>query len=107
MTESPEVAAKESTVESARSAAIPAGALPDPKLFFGADNYPVTGPNAGTFHDEMTMLSAGVMQEFPNGEKRRARVARAQAEVGVASFEVLAHHRELAAAAAQAWLDLY
>jgi outer membrane protein TolC len=107
MTDSPEAGARQSQVEAARSSAIPAGALPDPKLFMGLDNYPVTGPNRGSFRDEMTMLTAGVMQEFPNAGKRRARVARAQAEIGVASAELTAHHRELALAAALAWLDLF
>ena len=107
MTDSPEVGARESQVAASKSAAIPAGALPDPKLFMGVDNYPVSGPNGGTLHDEMTQLTAGVMQEFPNGEKRRARVARAQAEIGVASAELVNHHRELALAAGLAWLDLF
>lgn len=107
MSDSPEVAAKEIQVEATRFAAIPAGELPDPKLFLGLDNYPVTGPNGGSFRDEMTMVTAGVMQELPNGDKRRARIARAQAEIGVATAEVAAHHRELAVAAAGAWLDVF
>ena len=107
MSDSPEVAAKEIQVEATRSAAIPAGALPDPKLFLGLDNYPVTGPNQGSFRDEMTMVTAGVMQELPNGGKRKARIARAQAELGVATAEVAAHHRDIARSAGLAWLNLY
>jgi len=107
MSDSPEVTAKEIQVEATRSAAIPAGALPDPKLFVGLDNYPVTGPNRGSFRDEMTMVTAGVMQELPNGDKRRARIARAQAEIGVATAEVAAHHREIGLAAALSWLDVF
>lgn len=107
MSASPEVTAREIQVEATRSAAIPAGALPDPKLFLGLDNYPVTGPNAGTLREEMTMLTAGVMQELPNQGKRRARISRAQAEIGVAATEVVAQRRELAVGAATAWLDLF
>lgn len=106
MGESPDVAARTIQVEAARSAAIPAGALPDPKLFVGLNNYPITGPNQLTFGEEMTMATVGLMQDFPNGDKRRARVARAQAEVGMAQAELIAHHREVALAAAVAWLDV-
>jgi outer membrane protein, heavy metal efflux system len=107
MSTSPEVAAREIHIQATQSAAIPAGALPDPKLFLGVENYPVTGPNAGSLRDEMTMLTAGVMQELPNSGKRQARVARAQADIGVARAEVDAHHREVAVGAGLAWLDAF
>lgn len=107
MLESPEVTAREIQVEATRSAAIPAGELPDPKLFVGLDNYPVSGPNAGSLREEMTMITAGVMQELPNGGKRSARIARAQAVIGEARAEVDAHHREVAVGAGMAWLDVF
>jgi outer membrane protein, heavy metal efflux system len=107
MSESPEVAAKEVQVDAARQAATPAGALPDPKVFVGLDNFPIAGTNAGTFKDEMTMLTLGVMQDIPSRAKRDARVARAHAEIGVAGGQVEMHRRELAVMAALAWLDRY
>ena len=107
MRESPDLAARELEVEAARSAAIPAGALPDPKLFAGLENFPVSGPPAFSFDDDMTMLTVGVMQEFPNRAKRGARVARANAEVEIARAQLLTHHREVAEATAQAWLEAF
>jgi outer membrane protein TolC len=107
MSTSPEVAARERQIEATRSAAIPAGALPDPKLFVGLDTFPITGPNAGTFNDDFTMVTAGVMQELPNAGKRNARIARAQAAIGEARAEVDAHHREVAVGAGLAWLDVF
>ena len=53
------------------------------------------------------MLTAGLMQELPNQGKRRARISRAQAEIGVATTEVAAQRRDLAVGAAIAWLDLF
>ena len=107
MQSSPDVAAREYQVRAAQSAAVPAGALPDPKLFAGIDNFPVSGPNAWGFGEEMTMLTLGVMQDIPNGGKRRARVERAQAEIGAARSEIAAQHLDVALAAALAWLDLF
>ena len=107
MSTSPEVAARESLVQATRSAAIPAGALPDPKLFVGLDTFPITGPNAGTFNDDFTMVTVGVMQELTNLGKRSARVASAQAAVGEARAGVDAHHREVAVGAGLAWLDVF
>ena len=105
--ESPELAAGELGVRAAREAAVPAGALPDPKLFAGLENFPVTGPNAASFDEGMTMVTVGVMQDFPNRAKRRARVERAGAEVDVARLELLTRQREVLDAAAQAWLDAF
>ncbi|MBW3558545.1 MAG: TolC family protein [Proteobacteria bacterium] len=106
-TGSPDLAAKELGVRAARSAAIPAGALPDPKLFGGLEQFPISGPPSFSFDDDMTMVSVGVMQDVPNRATRRARVARAQAEVEVASAELRTHHREVAEATARAWLELF
>lgn len=104
--ESPDLAAGELSVRAARSAAGPAGALPDPKLFAGLENFPISGPPAFSFDDDMTMLTVGVMQEFPNRAKRGARVARAQAEIEAAQAEVASQRREVLDAAARAWIEL-
>lgn len=68
------VAATSETVARARE-------LPDPKLRFGLDNVPVSGPDAGSLTaDPMTMKRIGVMQEIPSGDKRSARSARSARE---------------------------
>ena len=104
----PSIAAKTQGLQSARSAAIPAGQLPDPKLSLGLQNFPISGPPAGKFNaDNMTMVTVGVMQEVPNGGKRRARVDRARAVVDAAAQEVEIESLDVRSAAAAAWLDLY
>lgn len=78
--ESPAIEAREAAVSSAESAIAPAGALPDPQLVAGIDNLPVTTGDAfSVTRDFMTMRKVGVMQEFPQREKRRSRTVRAQA----------------------------
>ena len=77
---SPSITAREAAVESAEDAVAPAGALPDPQLVAGIDNLPVTTGDAfNVTRDFMTMRKIGVMQDFPQREKRRSRTERAQA----------------------------
>lgn len=104
----PTLSMQQAEIESVSYAAIPAGALPDPKLFAGIENYPVSGPASGSFTEEpMTMQKIGIMQEIPNSDKRRARVSAAQAAVDRArvfqSVELLRVRRE----AAFAWIARY
>lgn len=95
-------------VQAARSAAAAAGALPDPRLTLGVDNFPVSGPNAGRFgEEEMTMATVGLMQEFPNRARKRAEAAIARAEVGIAQVGVVTAQREARQRTALAWVDLY
>lgn len=99
----PTVAAEEAQVAAAGSLAISAGELPDPKLVIGLENYPVSGPPRFSFAEEpMTMEKIGLMQEFPNNDKRRARVAAAEAAVDSAglarTLAVLKVRRETALA---------
>lgn len=104
----PALAAADLRTEAARSAARAAGTLPDPQLKFGVDNFPVSGPVAGRFGaDEMTMATVGVMQEIPNRARRRAEVAGARAEVGLAQAQTAMTAREVKVGAALAWIDLY
>ncbi|WP_024303473.1 TolC family protein [Pseudogulbenkiania sp. MAI-1] len=105
---SPALAAQRAQVGAAQSAAIPAGALPDPKLFVGVDNYPVSGPMRGSLtQDFMTMQKVGVMQEFPNADKRRARVEAASAEIAVAEAQSRTARLKVRREAALAWLNRY
>jgi cobalt-zinc-cadmium efflux system outer membrane protein len=104
----PDVAAQSAGVEEARAASVAAGRLPDPKLAIGVENLPVTGTEKWSLtRDFMTMRKVGLMQDVPNGGKRQAQVAEADASVAKAEAErrlsVLAIRRD----AAVAWLDRY
>ena len=58
-------------VDAARAAARAAGRLPDPRLTFGLDGFPVTGPFTGQFdQDDFTMLRIGVEQDVPSRTKK-------------------------------------
>lgn len=104
----PSVQARELQVRAARSAAPAADELPDPRLSFGLENAPISGPMARRLNaDEMTMARVGVMQEVPNGAKRRARSAAAVAEIGSARAAHETAALEARLAAALAWLDLH
>jgi cobalt-zinc-cadmium efflux system outer membrane protein len=104
----PSLQAKASDVEAARSSAIAAGRLPDPKLRLGLDNFPVSGPPAWRFGPEsMTMATIGLMQEVPNGAKRRAARERAAADIGAADAGRDVEARTVHLSTALAWIDLY
>lgn len=95
-------------VEAARSASRSAGSLPDPKLALGVDNLPISGPMAGRFGaTEMTMATVGVMQDMPSRPARRAAVARAGAEIGMADAQTSLEARAVRLSTAQAWVDLF
>ena len=94
-------------VEAARAAAPAAGQLPDPRLTFGLDGVPVTGPFAGQLdQDDFTLLRIGVEQEVPSGARRRAERAIAEAEIEVAGADVSVTRREVQVATGLAWVDL-
>ena len=70
------------SVDAARSAAVAAGRLPDPKLAVGIENLPVTGADQWSpTRDFMTMRKIGVMQEVPNRAKRQAGTDAAEANI--------------------------
>jgi len=103
----PGVRAAALQVQAARSAARAAGALPDPKLSVGIENFPISGPPAGRFDaDDMTMARIGLVQEIPNRARRQAAAAGARADIGLAEAEAQAAAREARLATALAWLDL-
>ena len=94
------------TIDAARAEVGPAGALPDPKLALGIDNFPVSGPQAGRFGaGEMTMGRVGYAQDVPNARKRAARVERAEAGVATARAEAVLEARQVRTAAAVAWIE--
>ena len=95
-------------IDAARDAGRAAPALPDPKLTFGIENFPVSGPVAGRLGgDEMTMFQVGVSQDVPNRAKRRARSERAEADIRSAAASDRIAIRNVRIATALAWLDLY
>ena len=105
--EAPSLRARSREVEARQAAVTPAGQLPDPKLGVGIDNFPISGPPAGTFSgDSMTMARLGISQEVPNRAKRTARTGRAQADVAAAQANRLTEARRVKVAAALAWIDL-
>lgn len=104
----PSLKARAASTEAARLSAIAAGRLPDPTLDLGIRDFPVTGPNAGSFtRDDFTMATIGFSQQFPNLAKRHARSERATAEIGVAQAGELVEARNVRLETALAWIDLY
>ena len=106
--DAPSIAARAAETDAARLAAIASNQLPDPKLEVGLQDFPVTGPNAGSFtKDDFTMEKVGVSQEFPNPAKRRARLGRAVADIGAAKAAEGVEARDVRVQSALAWIDLY
>lgn len=86
----------------------PAGELPDPQLALGVDNLPVEGQGRYGFGQEpMAMRRVALSQEFPNGEKRAARVAVAQGALDVSTAQEAIAHLRLREQTALAWIDRY
>jgi outer membrane protein, heavy metal efflux system len=103
--EAPQVAASAATLEAAQAAAPSAGHLPDPELVTGVDNLPVTTAERYSFmRDFMTMRKIGVLQSFPNGEKRRLQRELAQQEIAVAHGDVRKTRFDTSHAVAEAWI---
>jgi len=104
----PSLQAKAAGVRATQSLAIAAGRLPDPKLEFGTEGFPVSGPNAGRpERDDFSDLRLGVMQDMPSGAKRSAARERAAADIGAAEVARTAEAREVRLNTALAWIDLY
>lgn len=103
--EAPQVAASTAALEAARAVAPSAGRLPDPELVAGVDNLPVnTADRYSLTRDFMTMRKIGVMQAFPNGEKRRLQGERAQREIAVAQGELRKTRFDTSRAVTEAWI---
>jgi outer membrane protein, heavy metal efflux system len=103
--EAPQVAASAAALEAAAAVAPSAGHLPDPELVTGVDNLPVTTADRYSFtRDFMTMRKIGVMQAFPNGEKRRLQGELARREIAVAEGDVRKSRFDTSRAVAEAWI---
>jgi outer membrane protein, heavy metal efflux system len=105
--QTPSIKMRQAQLSAAEQAAIAAAALPDPKLSLGINNMPVQGENRfSSSADFMTMRQIGVMQEFPNRAKRRARQAEADSNINAAELQIQLTARKLLAATAASWIDL-
>ncbi len=103
-----QIQARQNTIAAAHSARVSAGELPDPKLLVGIDNLPVSGPDAwNATRDFMTMQKIGLMQEFPNGDKREAAQQLVQANIARADAELQIERLTVKRDTALAWLRVY
>jgi outer membrane protein TolC len=105
---SPRLTAQGAALAAANELVPRARELPDPKLRIGIDNLPVSGPDRYRWDaDSMTMRRIGLMQEFPNGEKRQLRGQRAALERDVEAANLAAQRTLVQREVATAWLELY
>ena len=103
--EAPSLAAQAANQQAMRSAAIPAGELPDPKLKLGLQNIPIEGESRWELGAEaMTMQMVGVTQSVPNRNKRRARIDAADAAVTLADAEQAIELLQVRQQTADAWI---
>ncbi|CAN5387752.1 TolC family protein [soil metagenome] len=106
--DAPDLRATALGVEAAEAAVSAAGQLPDPRLAFGVDGFPVSGPFAGRFsEDDFTALRVGIEQDLPSRARRRAERSLAESAVGVAASDNAVALRNLRIAVGLAWIDLY
>jgi len=104
----PALAAQNAALAAASELVPRAGELPDPKLRIGVDNLPVNGADRFRYDaDFMTMRKIGLMQDFPNGEKRRLRGERAALERDVEAANLAARRAGLRREIALGWVELY
>lgn len=106
--ETPALKANAAAVDAARHAVMPAGELPDPKLAVGIDNLPIEGDDRFSLtSDFMTMQRIGVMQDFPNREKREARLAAARGRFALAEANTDITHLMVVRETAASWINRY
>lgn len=104
----PSLTAQTTKLQAAKSAAIPAGELPDPRLVLGLQNYPIGGADRWSLdQDFMTMQMVGVRQEVPSRDKRKARIEVAEAAVDRAAAENQVERLKVRQATALAWITSY
>ncbi len=105
-TDAPLLDAQAAARQAARSAAIPAGELPDPKLVLGVQNLPVDSSERWTLNrDPMSMKVIGVAQQMINADKRQARTDAAMAGVEVADRQQQITWLAVRRQTALAWID--
>jgi outer membrane protein TolC len=104
----PDLQAKVIEVKAARTAAVAAGRLPDPKLELGVEGFPVSGPLAfRPAADDFSDVKVGLMQDLPSGAKRTAARTRASADIDAADAARAVVARQVRLNTALAWIDLH
>lgn len=107
-TAAPGLAARSLKIESARAAAQAAGRLPDPKIGFAVENFPVSGRYAGRPNlDDFSDVRVGFSQEVPSSAKRQAQRDRARSDITAAEAARSLESRDLRLGTALAWINLY
>ncbi|MEH6792337.1 TolC family protein [Parasphingorhabdus sp.] len=103
----PQVRAREQQLDARRQVADAADELPDPRLYAGIQNLPVTGPAAFELDRQLpTQVQVGVEQLIPNLAERHARAGIAAADIDFATAQ-LANARYMARlGAGKAWIAL-
>lgn len=103
----PQVRAREQQLDARRQVADAADELPDPRLYAGIQNLPVTGPAAFELDRQLpTQVQVGVEQLIPNLAERHARAGMAAADIDFATAQ-LANARYMARlGAGKAWISL-
>lgn len=103
--EAPQIAATAATLEAAQAVLPSAGRLPDPEFVAAVDNLPVnTADSFSLTRDFMTMRRVGLMQSFPNHQKRRLQGERAEQSIAVAQAELRQSRFDTALAVTEAWI---
>ena len=101
----PALRALELNARAADESSVADGALPDPRLKFGALNFPTRGfPGA---RDDMTQVGVSWEQMIPGGDKRRLRSERSRAEAGQVRAEALATRQAILRDVGTAWVDAW
>lgn len=104
----PEYIANNARIKVVQDNAIPAGALPNPKLFTGLENFPISGQDSWRLNgDSMTMQKFGVMQDIPSTAKRKAQIEVAQAQIATAEAQWPVIRIKIRQETAMAWLNLF
>lgn len=106
-THAPSFRAKGFGLDEARAARGAAGALPDPKVSVGVENFPISGPLAfKPSRDDFSGVRVGLSQDIPNLAKRRAQRTRADADIAVANADAVMEARSVEVETAVAWITL-
>ena len=103
----PQMIASLAMLEAAQAVLPSAGRLPDPEFVAAVDNLPVnTADRFSLTRDFMTMQRIGLMQSFPNQQKRRLQTERAAQDVAVAEAGLRKTRFDTARAVSEAWIAL-
>lgn len=104
----PEYIANNARIKMAQDTAIAAGTLPNPKLFTGLENFPISGQESWSLNsDSMTMQKFGVMQDIPSKAKRKAQIEVAQAQIATAEAQWPVMRIKIRQETAMAWFNLF